>query len=723
MHPAEEAGPPVIPPGSQKRSPNRLVHERSPYLLQHAYNPVDWYPWGDDAFTRARKENKPVFLSIGYSSCHWCHVMAHESFEDEGVAAVLNRDFVSIKVDREERPDIDSVYMGVCQQMTGRGGWPLTIVMTPEKKPFFAGTYFPKKSVAGMTGLQDILVRIAELWAGNRDELCHSADEILLMARQSQGRSGNDPDRGLLEKGFRELLLYFDTENGGFGSAPKFPAPHTIIFLLRYWQLTGEKRALAMAEQTLDAIRQGGIWDQVGFGLHRYATDARWLLPHFEKMLYDQALVVLACTEAYEATREARYRTLAEECIAYVLRNLRAPGGAFYTAEDADSPGGEGAYYTWTREEISRALGPGDAEVAFSFFTLTPLPEMNTVHGDKPGDTVAQRCVISAAGPDPVLAHRLGITEQDLDTRKEALRSRLVQAREERPGPARDTKILTDVNALFCTALARAGRVFANPGYVDATSRALQFVSHNLQDTGGHLLHQYSDREKGILAFADDYVYLVSAFIELYRATYDSAHLREAIHLNAAFLEHFHDAENGGFFTVSDTALDLPVRKKEWYDGAVPSANSVAFDNLVQIYRLTGDGSVKKAAWGCARFITGAAGQSPSAVTGFLATLTCSPFTGNIQDLVIAGDPADTGTSALLGAAQQRYLPGLFILLRPPGPAGDDVDAVVPSARQSIPRNGRATAYLCSGTACLPPVNDPQELLHQLDDGNKRTTP
>jgi hypothetical protein len=697
------------------RSPNRLIHEKSPYLLQHAYNPVDWYPWGDEAFSRAAAENKPVFLSVGYSTCHWCHVMAEESFEDPGVAAILNREFVSIKVDREERPDIDSVYMGICQQMTGRGGWPLTIIMTAEKKPFFAGTYFPRESRAGMPGLVEVLKRISSLWHGQQDELHRAADEIIrLAARPGPAGYAGDPDRLLLRRGFRELAANFDAKNGGFGGSPKFPAPHILIFLIRYWHLTGETRALEMAGQTLDAIRSGGIWDHVGFGLHRYATDARWRLPHFEKMLYDQAMLALACIEAYEATRQKRYRTTAEECITYVLHDLQDPAGAFYSAEDADSPGGEGAYYTWTKEEITRILGPADAEFTFSVFTFTPLFEFGAGHGDVPGGSTTQRCVISAAGPDSVLSHTLKITEQDLATRRETIRSRLVRAREERSRPARDTKILMDLNALFCTALARAGRIFKNPAYVTTASHAMQFLFLHLTDRDGHLLHRYRDQVGGIPAFADDYAYTIAALIELYEATFEIAYLRDALGLNALFLAHFRDATDGGFFISSNTTGDLPVRKKEWYDGAIPSENSAAFENLMRLSRLTGDDVLEEAASACARYIAGSAVSSPSAAAGFLAALVCSPRSGAAQDLVITGDPADPGTRALLDAPGNLYLPGMLILYRPTGEAGDPVDAVSPVARGRGKPDGTPTAYLCTGSACLMPVSDPEELQKNL---------
>ncbi|MFA7695685.1 MAG: thioredoxin domain-containing protein, partial [Methanoregula sp.] len=550
--------PELLHPDSGNRSSNRLIHEKSPYLLQHAHNPVDWYPWGNEAFSHAAQEHKPVFLSIGYSTCHWCHVMAHESFEDPAVAALLNREYICIKVDREERPDIDSVYMTVCQQMTGQGGWPLTIVMTPKKEPFFAGTYFPRVSGAGMPGLMDLLERIATLWHERQDELYQSAGDITAWVKSAPSPSSRDPDRVLLDEGFQELSRQFDPENGGFGHAPKFPAPHILIFLLRYWYLTSEPRALAMVEQTLDAIRYGGIWDHVGGGLHRYATDARWLVPHFEKMLYDQALFVLACTEAYEATGKNRYRTMADECIAYVFRDLRDPGGAFYSAEDADSPGGEGAYYTWTCDELAAALGSDDARRATSFFTLTPLPGNSYNHGKSGNNRQEQRLVLSAVtGPEPVCAE--DIPGDDRSILRESIRSRLYTVREKRARPARDDKILTDTNALFCTALARAGRVFRKPAYVEAASEAMQFLSGQLSDSDRGLQHRYRDGVSGIPAFADDYAYLISALIALYGATFDPAYLYRALDLNTTFIAHFQDKEKGGFFTTSDQAEELLV--------------------------------------------------------------------------------------------------------------------------------------------------------------------
>jgi hypothetical protein len=696
------------------RPANRLARDKSPYLLQHAYNPVDWYPWGEEAFSRASRENKPIFLSIGYSTCHWCHVMAHECFEDETVAVLLNKDFISIKVDREERPDIDSVYMGICQRMTGQGGWPLTIIMTPEKLPFFAGTYFPKESGYGMPGLTGILGRIAALWHERPDEISRSADEIAALAKTVSVLVPRDPDRLLPGRGFRELSRQFDEKNGGFGSAPKFPAPHITIFLHRYWRVTGELRALAMAERTLDAIRQGGIWDHVGGGLHRYATDARWRIPHFEKMLYDQALFILACTEAYQATREVRYRTMADKCIEYVLRDLRDPGGGFYSEEDADSPDGEGVFYSWTPDELSAALGTADAAFATSVFTLTPLPAPVHMRRDSVAQKNGQRFILSAAGPDPVLAQALSLPVDEFIARRESIRSRLFAARQKRARPSRDDKILTDTNALFCTALACAGRAFKNPAYIGAAEEAVHFILNFLSDENQNLLHRYRDGESAIPAFADDYAYLVAAFIALYEATFEPVYLSRALDLNATFVTRFMDRENGGFFTTADGAEALLVRKKEWFDGAVPSANAIAFENLAWLARVTEEKTLEAAAGACSRFLGGAAERAPTATAAFLAGLTRLPPTGETQDLVIAGDPAQPDTRALLEAASDQYLPGLIVLRRPPGKAGDDLEALVPGVRGRTAIHGHAAAYLCTGHTCRAPVHDPGELARML---------
>jgi len=676
-------------PDQKARPANRLAREKSPYLLQHAHTPVDWYPWGDEAFSRAKDEDKPVFLSIGYSTCHWCHVMAHECFEDEEVAAILNRDFVSIKVDREERPDIDSVYMEVCQQMTGQGGWPLTIVMTPEKMPFFAGTYFPRDSTPTMPGLIAVLERIAEVWCDNREEIARSAEEISTFAGAPPFRpASGSPGRALLENGYRAFAAQFDTKNAGFGNAPKFPTPHVLIFLIRYGNFAKNPDALSMAERTLDAIYAGGIWDQIGGGLHRYATDAGWHIPHFEKMLYDQALFVLACTEAYEATKNGRFRTMAAECIAYVLRDLGDPGGAFYTAEDADSPGGEGAYYTWTKDELAAAG-------ADSLFTLTPLP----ANGH---DTGEPRFILSRNTPaDPPLPG--------------PVREKLRVIRETRAHPARDDKILTDTNALFCQALARAGRAFGEPAYTRAAETAMDFLLNNLAGKDGTLFHRYRDGERAVRAFADDYAQVIAALIALYEATFNPAHLTKALMFARILQEGYEDPVEGGFFTVAREDSELFARKKEWYDGAYPSANAAAFGALSWLARTMKDPDITASAEACSSFLAGAAQRAPSATAAYLAELVRYANDAERIDLVIAGDPAAEDTRALIAAADRRYLPGLITTLRPPGIDGDAIDELIPAARGRTMLAGRATAYLCSGHTCRPPVQDPGELRWMLE--------
>ena len=502
---------------------NRLIFEKSPYLLQHADNPVDWYPWGDEAFDRAAKERKPVFLSIGYATCHWCHVMAHESFEDSGVAALLNKDFICIKVDREERPDIDSIYMTVCQMMTGRGGWPLTVILTPEKKPFFTGTYFPKKSRFGMTGLIDLLPRIAQSWQERRDDLLASAEEISAALRNEQEKPAEDfPDISLLHMGYEELARQFDPENGGFGRAPKFPAPHTLLFLLRFWKRTGETRALSMVEKTLTSMRSGGIFDQIGGGFHRYSTDAQWQVPHFEKMLYDQALLVMAYTEAYQATHNPEFRKTTDEIITYVIRNLTSPEGAFFSAEDADSAGGEGAFYLWTADETEKVLGKDDAGVAARFFGIT---HAGNYQGEETG---GEQNILTRKSSIADMASSSGISEIELESRLESIRTKLFIARENRAHPSRDDKVLTDWNGLFIAALAQAARTFGNEKYLESARTAMKFILTRMRSADGGLLHRYRGGEPAIPAFGDDYAFVIKALIELYESTFEPSYLSSA---------------------------------------------------------------------------------------------------------------------------------------------------------------------------------------------------
>jgi hypothetical protein len=694
-------------PDTPEKHHNRLIHEKSPYLLQHADNPVDWYPWGPEAFARAARENKPVFLSIGYSTCHWCHVMAHESFEDNDVAAILNKDFICIKVDREERPDIDSIYMSVCQMMTGKGGWPLTVFLTPEKKPFFTGTYLPRESRFGMTGLTELLPLITRSWQERCKDLVASAEEIAAALHQEQESHDDDiPAISLLHQGYEELVLRFDAEYGGFGRAPKFPTPHTLLFLLRFWKRTGNTRALTMVEKTLGAMRSGGIFDQVGGGFHRYSTDAQWRVPHFEKMLYDQALLVMAYTEAYQATHNPAFRKTAEEIISYVFRDLTSPEGAFFSAEDADSAGGEGAFYLWTSGETEEILGKDDAIVAARVFGITPAGNYQDAASGTGQNILYRKKSIAE------MASSSGIPETDLEIRLESIRARLFTARELRSRPSLDDKVLTDGNGLFIAALAQAARTFGNEMYLAAARRAMQFVLTRMRTPDGGLLHRYRDGEPAIPAFGDDYAFSIKALLELYESTFEPVYLSSARDLNAWFLAHFRDEVQGGFFTIADTAEILLVRKKEIYDGAIPSCNSVAFENLVRLAHLTGDTSYEQRASEIFRCFAAPVHQSPSAHAWFLCALDSA--IGPVQDVVIVGERHADDTRAMIKVLWDHYLPRVMIIYRPTGEDDLLLTSLAPFIQNLKVKGGKTTAFICTGHTCSLPIADPHQMLALL---------
>ena len=704
----QEEGP-LADPGTPHRSKNhnRLIYEKSPYLLQHAKNPVDWYPWSEEAFLRATREDKPVFLSIGYATCHWCHVMAHESFEDSEVAELLNRDFIAIKVDREERPDIDSVYMAICQQMAGQGGWPLTIVMTPEKKPFFAATYIPKETRFSLMGLLTLLPRITSMWKEKRSDLISSGDRVIAQIT-SPGISSSEtpPGEDLLDEGYNSLFFQFDPAHGGFGHAPKFPSPHTLLFLLRYGAGKGNSRALAMVEKTLNAIRNGGIYDHLGGGIHRYSTDAQWHVPHFEKMLYDQALMVMACTEAYQVTGNPEYKKTSEEIIGYVMRNLHSPEGAFFSAEDADSPEGEGAFYVWTLQEFENLLGGEDAALASLVFGLTPNGNYRDPDREF-GYNILSRTLLLKN-----IAMSLEIPEPELATRIESIRTRLLIAREQRLRPSLDDKVLIDWNGLFIAALAQAGRVFDNPTYVKWARTAMQFILTRMRSDDKGLLHRYRDGDAAIPGFADDYAFIIHALIELYQTTFDQQYLVTALQLNEYFFKHFWDIKNGGFFTVSDRAEALFIRKKEFYDGATPSSNSVAFMNLLRLSRLTGDASLEEKASVLSRSFAGTVNQSPSAYTWFLCGL---DLAGESHEVVIVGEDGAEDTQDLILTLRSKYLPSVTVIQFAPGPQADALAEIAPFIKNLSMIDGKATAYVCSGHACSLPVTDPNAVLAKID--------
>mgnify|MGYP003572804237 CR=1 FL=1 len=688
---------------------NRLSREKSPYLLQHKDNPGNWYPWGAEAFEKAKKEDKLILLSIGYSTCHWCHVMAHESFEDPEVADLMNESFVSIKVDREERPDIDAFYMDVCQAITGSGGWPLTVIMTPDKKAIFAGTYFPKRSRHGRIGMVDLLPKIGEVWRERRDEALASAEEILaIVERAGAIETGEELGEEVLHAAYRGLAGRFDSANGGFGRAPKFPTPHNLLFLLRYWKRTGESQALAMVEKTLTAMRRGGVYDHVGFGFHRYSTDARWFLPHFEKMLYDQALLAWAYTEAFQATGKEEYARTANEIFTYVLRDLTSPEGGFYSAEDADSEGEEGKFYMWKREELIELLGEKEGEIFSRTFGVVEggnFEEEST--GRKTGANV-----LHLAKPVAKIARDLGLKPATLEKKLEASRQVLFSARKERPRPLKDTKILADWNGLMIVAFATAGRVFGNPAYTLAAKKAASFLLAEMREAGGRLLHRYRDGEVGLPAHADDYAFVTWGLIELYQATHELPFLKEALALNRVLLVRFWDEEKGGFFFTADDTEKLPLRKKEIYDGAMPSGNSVAHWNLTRLGRLTGDDGLEKMAGDVERAFSRAVKPMPMAYTQLLIGVNYA--LGPSSEVVIVGERGAEDTLAIQRALRREYMPNMIVIFKPQGKEGEGVGALIPYAKNHEPLKGRATAFVCREARCHLPTTDIAKVLNAL---------
>ncbi len=688
---------------------NRLVHEKSPYLLQHARNPVDWFPWGAEAFERAAAEDKPVFLSIGYSTCHWCHVMEHESFEDEEVAALMNANFVCIKVDREERPDLDQVYMTVTQQLTGSGGWPMTVLLTPEKRPFYAGTYFPKSGRFGRPGMMELVPALANAWQNRREEVLKNAETITSeLARASGGSPGVKPTAATLDLCYAELVSRYDPERGGFGRAPKFPTPHNLRFLLRYHARSGEEQALTMVEATLREMRRGGIWDHVGFGFHRYSTDREWLLPHFEKMLYDQALIATACIEAAQATGNREYERTAREIFTYVLRDMTSPEGAFYSAEDADSEGEEGLFYLWTPEELVQALGADDGALAIRVFGVEKGGNFtDQASGQKTGESILHLPAELAT-----VAKREKLELPALEERLESIRARLFALREGRVHPLKDDKVLTDWNALMISALARAASAFGDEGYARAASRAADFLLAKLRDEKGRLYKRYRAGEASLDGVLDDYSYTVAALIDLYEAVFDERYLQAAVELDGAMRAHFWDERRGGLFLAADDGEALIVRSKECYDGALPSGNSVAAMNFLRLARLTGDEDLSEQADAVFGAFGGDVSRSPSGTTELMLALDFA--VGPSHEVVIVGDRGSPDTRALLSELRAGFLPNKVVLFRPAGEADPAIARLAPFVSPQQALGGKATAYVCRDFTCEAPTNDPARMLANL---------
>ncbi len=689
--------------------PNRLTKETSPYLLQHADNPVDWYPWGPEAFEKAQKENRPIFLSIGYSTCHWCHVMAHESFEHPEVARLMNELFVSIKVDREERPDLDSIYMTLCQMITGSGGWPLNIIMTPDKKPFFATTYIPREGRFGLTGMLELIPQIKTLWTTQQSELMSASDRIIAALQQtSQEASGEELGKSTLEFAYEQLSQRFDEQHAGFGDAPKFPTPHNLFFLLRYWKRTDDKRALEMVEKTLQAMRRGGIYDHLGFGFHRYSTDSQWLVPHFEKMLYDQALLAMAYTEAYQASGKEEYGRTAREIFDYVLRDMTAPEGGFYSAEDADSEGEEGRFYLWTQEEIQQILESERADLVAKVFNI----EQNGNFLEQATAKRTGRNILYLGKSLGELASDLNLSQQGLQKRLHPILHKLLVHREKRIHPLKDDKILTDWNGLMVAALAKGAQAFDEPGYAEAAQRGADFVLRNMRKPDGRLLHRYRDGQAGIAANLDDYTFLIWGLIELYEAISDVSYLKVALELNSAMLKHFWDDENDGFYLTPDDGEILFIRKKEIYDSAIPSGNSVAMLNLLRLGRMTANPKLEEKAAKIGRAFSQNVKKLPLAYTQLMVSVDFG--IGPSCEVVIAGNSEAAGTKAMLTALMSQFVPNKVVLLNPSEQESPEIGQLAEFTKYQTSIGNKATAYVCLNYHCKSPATDINKMLELL---------
>lgn len=684
--------------------PNRLSKEKSPYLLQHAHNPVDWFPWSEEAFEIAKRDNKPIFLSIGYSTCHWCHVMERESFEDEEVAAILNEHYVSVKVDREERPDVDHLYMSVCQAMTGQGGWPLTIVMTPEKKPFFAGTYYPKKRKYGRYGLMDLLPQLADKWNEDRAKVEEIGEQIV---EETKGRMLSNLKGELseqtLDRVYQQYAQTFDEMHGGFGSAPKFPTAHNLSLLLRLHKRTGNAHALKMVEKTLDAMYRGGMYDHIGFGFARYSTDERWLVPHFEKMLYDNALLAIAYTEAYQLTRKPEYAEVAASIFTYVLRDMTDPEGGFYSAEDADSEGHEGKFYVWDPDEVSDVLGSDDGELFCELYNITS-------EGNFEG-----RSIPNMIGTTPeMFAQRKAMSESELLQKIEVCRQKLFARREQRIHPHKDDKILTAWNGLMIAAFAKGAKVLNDPTYAEAAKKAESFLWSKLRREDGRLLARYRDGEAAFLGYVDDYACTIWGLIELYEATFEPEYIQKAAELAKEMIRLFWDDEDGGLYFYGHDAEQLLTRMKEIYDGAMPSGNSVAAYNLARLSKYVYDAELSQKADELLQSFAGAAERYP---TGHAMLLTALDFVvSSSMEIVIAGDPAKPETMQMIESVRSRFLPNAVVFVVPNGPDGDRVRQIIPLVQDKRSLGGRTTAYVCEHFACQAPTDDVEELEQLLDE-------
>ena len=655
---------------------NELINEKSPYLQQHAHNPVNWYPWSNVAFSKAINENKPIFLSIGYSTCHWCHVMEKESFEDIEVANMLNENFVSIKVDREERPDIDSVYMDACQSLTGSGGWPLTAFIDHYQRPFFVGTYFPKNSTFNQTGLMNILKKVQDAWISNKEKLLNDSKTITdAMKSTPYNSSSQDIFPNVNDLTFKIFMQIFDTNFGGFGKSIKFPSPNNMLFLLRYYHNTNNENALLMVTYTLECMYRGGIYDHIGFGFSRYSTDKKWLVPHFEKMLYDNALLALLYTEAYQVTKNNLFSKVANDIFAYILRDMMSPDGGFYSAEDADSEGIEGKFYVWSYDEIIYILGKTDGIKFCRQFNVTKK-------GNFEGSNI-----LNLIGSE-------NITIDDNILRK------LFKYRKKRIHPHKDDKILTSWNGLMIASLSVAGKVLKNEKYIEAAKKTVDFIYNNLIDSDGRLLSRYRDGHASILAYCEDYSFLIWGLIELYESTFESIYLEKAINLNEQLIKYFWDEESNGLFLYGNDSENLIIRPKEVYDGVTPSANSVSTLNWLRLSRLANNIELEELANKQFKAFSDTINSNPTSCTYMLSAYLFA--TSTTKELIIIGDKNSQRTKEMLDILNSKFNPNITTVFKEIN--DNTILKIIPYLSNYREVENITTAYVCCNNSCSLPI-------------------
>ncbi len=692
---------------ADSRPTNRLIDETSPYLLQHACNPVDWFPWGEEALQLAREKDCPIFLSIGYSACHWCHVMEHESFENPAIAEMMNRDFVNIKVDREERPDLDQIYMNAVVAISGRGGWPMSVFLTPEMRPFFGGTYWPPEPRMGMPGFPQILERVSEIWTTRRDDINNNATQLTAAVTQMSHPQGEPIELKpeLITQSVGEMLASADCVHGGFGGAPKFPHAMDLRLLLRAGQRDddSENDPISVAQLTLSKMARGGIYDHLGGGFHRYSTDARWLVPHFEKMLYDNALLASTYLEAYQLTLRNDFATTARETLDYVLREMTQPEGGFYSTQDADSEGEEGKFFVWNETEIDSVLTDGDEARAFKLcYDVTPA-------GNWEGMTILNR-----KQPHATTAQELGLADDELTNLLSRCRKTLYKHREQRIHPGRDDKVLMSWNGMMIAALAQGARVLNQEKYRVAAVAACDFILENMRNDDGRLLHSFKDGQARFNACLDDYACLIDGLIEVYQATFEARFVTAALELAVIMVEQFHDVEQGGFYYTGSDHETLITRQKDNQDNATPSGNSMAATALLKLGQMTGRTDLEQNAYETLEMLSGQMARIPTAMGQALLAVDYLLAPAK-QIVVVGGDDSET-TDAFLQEINGRFLPNAIVLFRPQSQPEDEIPTVFqPLLTDKAAIDDQTTVYICQAGACSAPISSLPDLQESFD--------